>query len=75
LGRHTYIPEKLSGSEEHFGVRSSKEISLVNKSVAMTLLLEVILHHFQHICRKIKGHKAGFEIEYLFISDSATFPG
>jgi hypothetical protein len=66
MGRHTDILEKLSGCEEYFGIRSSKEISLVNESVAMALLLEVILHHFQHICRKIKGHKAGLEIEYLF---------
>jgi hypothetical protein len=55
MGRHTYVLEKLSGSAEHFGVRSSKEISLVNKSVAMALVLEVIVYHFQNICRKIKG--------------------
>jgi len=67
MGRHTYVLEKQSGCAEHFDVRSSKEISLVNKSVAVALLLEVILHHFQHICRKIKGHYAGLETEYLYL--------
>jgi hypothetical protein len=40
----------------------------------MALLLEVILHHFQHICRKIKGHKAGLEIEYLFYIRFSSIP-
>jgi hypothetical protein len=66
MGRYTYVLEELSVSEEHFDVRSSKEISLVNKSVAMALVSQAILHHFQHICRKIKSHNAGFEIVYLF---------
>jgi len=47
MGRHTYIIEKLSGSEEHFGVRSSKELSLVNNSAAMALLC--------HLTQVIRG--------------------
>jgi hypothetical protein len=64
----------VSVPEEHFDVISSKEISLVNKSVVMALVWEAVLHHFQHICRKIKSHNTDFEIVYLFYISFSDIP-